>query len=227
MRRIIRTLGTLMIVGGLATLAWAVTVWRWEDPLTSAYTAYEQRQLTRGLDERFAAFDRSPRSDGVAVRAEDLAAEARRLRGQTSKGDAIGRLVIPRLDLDMVFVFGTDTESLKRGPGLDPRTKLPGQDRLVYVAGHRTTYSAPFSRIDALRKGDEVRAEMPYGTFTYEVTGHRIVEATDLSVLRSKPFEQIALQACHPRFFASHRWIAYGKLVKAETPNGEDVLAAG
>jgi sortase A len=126
----------------------------------------------------------------------------------------------------MVFVHGTDTSSLKRGPGLDPRTFYPGQGRLVYVAGHRTTYGAPFSRIDTLRKGDPIRVEMPYGTFTYRVTGSRIVEATDLSVLRSKQVEQIALQACHPRFFASHRWITYGRLVSVETPGGDEILAA-
>ena len=59
---------------------------------------------------------------------------------------------------------------------------------------------------------------MPYGTFTYTVTGSRVVAATDLSVLKSKHFEQIVLQACHPRFFASQRWLTYGRLTKFEPP---------
>ena len=132
---------------------------------------------------------------------------------------------MPRLAVKMVLVYGTDHESLKRGPGLDPRTFFPGQNRLVYVAGHRTTYAAPFSKIDSLRHGDVIRIEMPYGTFTYQVTGSRIVAATDLSVLKSKRYEQIVLQACHPRFFASHRWITYGRLTKVDPP-GNDASSA-
>lgn len=216
MRRVLRLVGALLIAGGLLTLAWAVVVWQWEDPLTSIYTAYEQHNLDSGLDERFARYARSaepPSLDPAAV-----AAAARSYRRETRVGQGFGRIDVPRLDLDMVLVYGTETEPLKRGPGLDPRTFFPGQGRLVYVAGHRTTYGAPFSRIDDLRKGDIVRVEMPYATFTYTVTGSRIVEATDLSVLRSKDFEQIALQACHPRFFASHRWITYGRLTKMEPP---------
>jgi sortase A len=216
MRRLLRALGTLMIVGGIATLAWAVAVWRWEDPVTSLYTAYEQRGLSSGLDERFDLYERTTRS--TSIDPDELAADARRYRRETKVGAGFGRIEVPRLDLRMVLVYGTESEPLKRGPGLDPRTFFPGQGRLVYVAGHRTTYGAPFSKIDELRDGDLIRVEVPYATFTYTVTGSRIVAADDLSVLRSKDFEQIALQACHPRFFASHRWITYGRLTKVEPP---------
>jgi sortase A len=217
MRRFLRAFGTLMIVAGLATLAWAIVVWRWEDPFTSVYNAYEQRQLSSGLDERFDLYERRPLT--VSVNRGDLAADARRYRQGTEIGDGFGRIDVPRLGLRAVIVYGTETEPLKRGPGLDPRTFFPGQGRLVYVAGHRTTYGAPFSKIDELRKGDVIQVEVPYATFTYTVTGSRIVEADNLSVLRSKNFEQIALQACHPRFFATHRWITYGRLTKVEQPS--------
>jgi sortase A len=210
-RRLVRWLGTLLVVGGVALGAWALAVWRWEDPFTSLYTSYEQRELSTVLHDRFVTF--GPPTD--------TAADARRYRRASKPGDAIGRLEIPRLDLNMVLVYGVGEETLKRGPGLHPLTFFPGQGRLVYVAGHRTTYGAPFSKIDALRAGDLVRVEVPYGTFTYTITGHRIVAATNLSVLRTKRFEQIALQACHPRFFASQRWIAYGRLTKTETPEGD------
>jgi len=221
MRRFVRRLGTLMIVAGLATLAWAGLVWRWEDPLTSLYTAYEQRELSSGLDDRFAAF--TPDAEPAAVGRAELATEARRYRSAVHEGEAIGRIDVPRLGLHMVFVYGTDHEALKRGPGLDPRTFFPGQGRLVYLAGHRTTYAAPFSKIDWLRRGDLIRLELPYATFTYTVTGSRVVAASDVSVLRSKRYEQVALQACHPRFFATHRWVTYGKLAKVETPDGHPV----
>jgi sortase A len=93
---------------------------------------------------------------------------------------------------------------------------MPGENRLVYIAGHRTTYLAPFSHIDRLKPGDRVTIEVPYATFIYTITHHRIVDATDLSVLRSPRHEVVALQACHPRFFASQRYIAYARLVRVE-----------
>ena len=116
---------------------------------------------------------------------------------------------MPRLGLDMVMVEGTDTDSLKKGPGRDARTFMPGEGRLVYVAGHRTTYAAPFADIDQLEKGDRVTLEMPYGTFVYIVDRHRIVDDNELSVLRSGRGEEVALQACHPRFFATQRYIVW------------------
>jgi sortase A len=224
MRRLARTVGTLMIIAGLGLLAWAFAVWRWEDPFTSVYTAYEQRGLSSGLDKRFASY--TPPAQPESLDPAELAAEARRYRRDSRTGQGIGRIEVPRLGLKMVLVYGTDHDSLKRGPGLDPRTSFPGQNRLVYVAGHRTTYAAPFSKIDALRRGDLIRVEMPYGRFTYTVTGNRVVDADDLSVLRSKRFEQIALQACHPRFFASHRWITYGRLTKFDPPGSDASSAA-
>ena len=224
MRRLARWLGTLMILSGVVTLAWAVLVWRWEDPFTSVYTAYEQRTLAQDLEGRFEAY--RGRSGALVTDSRAVAAEARRSRGVTDEGDAIGRIRVPRLGLTMVLVYGTATNTLKRGPGLDPRTFFPGEGRLVYIAGHRTTYSAPFSRIDRLRRGDEIRLEMPYGTFEYHVTRSRIVAATELSVLRSRGREEVALQACHPRFFASHRWLTYGRLVDV-TPAAGGAEATG
>ena len=107
------------------------------------------------------------------------------------------------------MVKGTDSGSLKKGPGLDGRTAMPGEGQLVYIAGHRTTYLAPFSHIDRLVKGDVIRLQTPYARFEYAVTGHRIVKADNLSVLRSPGHEVLALQACHPRFFATERYIVY------------------
>ncbi len=86
----------------------------------------------------------------------------------------------------------------------------------MYIAGHRTTYGAPFAKIDEMRPGDRFTLEMPYGTFTYAVTGHSIVDDQDLSVLESKGREQVALQACHPRFFATQRYIVWAKPVSAK-----------
>ena len=146
------------------------------------------------------------------------AARAFRLRAKS--GSAIGRIRVPRLHLNMIFVNGTDHDTLKKGPGRYLGSYMPGEGQLVYVAGHRTTYLAPFSHIDSLRPGDRVTLQMPYGTFEYAVTRHVIVPADDLAVLRSHGKEVLALQACHPRFFATHRYIAYARLVRFSLPSG-------
>ena len=77
--------------------------------------------------------------------------------------------------------------------------------------GHRTTFGAPFANIDRLRPGDAIVLELPYAVFTYRVTGKRIVDAHDLSVLRPGTRELVVLQACHPRFFATQRILVYAE----------------
>ena len=147
----------------------------------------------------------------------NLAAEAAAYRRTLHRGDPVGRLVIPRLGLNMVVVQGTDEGSLRKGPGHYIPSALPGQGRLVYVAGHRTTYLAPFAKINDLQTGDPIRFVLPYGTFTYRVTRHFIVPASDVGVLRDGGRDVLRLQACHPRFFATHRFIVDAKLVSVVT----------
>jgi sortase A len=231
MRRAARLLGTLLIVAGVATLGWAALVWQWQDPFTYGYTRWQQNTLASDYEERVAQFEAAApepaAGPSLAAEKRRLAADAKRYRKSLGRGDPVGRLRVPRLGLDMIVVNGTDHDSLTRGPGRYLGSFLPGEGKLVYIAGHRTTYSAPFSRIDSLRKGDRVTMELPYGTFEYRVTGHRIVAATQLDVLKPGTWERVALQACHPRFFASHRYIVYAKRVGPVTavPPGEAAAA--
>ena len=223
MRRFLRALGTLMIVAGLCSLGWAVLVWQWQDPLTAYYNHREQGKLSKRYEERLAEF-RLPASAtaNVAPSAAELRLLGRRYRQALEIGEPLGRLKVDRLGLDTVVVNGTDTESLKKGPGRDTHTFMPGQGKLVYVAGHRTTYGAPFSRIDRLRVGDPVVLDVPYASFHYRITGHVVVPASDVDRLRSRGKEELALQACEPRFFASHRYIAYARLVRVEPRAGAE-----
>lgn len=197
------------MLAGIGALGWTLLVWQWRDPFTSLYTELQQRRLA----ERYGQLHDSSR----LVAARDLAAVARDFRLRARTGDPIGRLRIPRLGLDMVVVDGTDPASLKKGPGRDERSYMPGEGKLVYVAGHRTTYLAPFADIDRLRRGDLIFLDVPYGRFTYAVTGRRVVVETDLSVLRSPNRETLRLQACHPRFFASHRYVVFARPVTTGT----------
>ena len=130
------------------------------------------------------------------------------------------------MGINMILVEGTDHASLTKGPGRDVRSFMPGQNRLVYIAGHRTTYLAPFAHIERLRRSDRVTIRVPYGTFVYAVVRHRIVPADDLSVLRSPTHEQLELQACHPRFFATHRYIVYAKLLRVLPRSGAPFAVA-
>jgi len=212
----LRILGTLMVVAGTLLLAWALLVWRWQDPFTALYTLWQQRNLADEYEEQVERFQ-VPKGDNTPRR---IAALARRYRLTLREGDAIGRLKIPRLDVNMIVVNGTGTNTLKKGPARHRRTFLPGEGKLVYIAGHRTTYSAPFSDIDDLRRGDRVRLELPYAAFEYRIRGHRIVQAHEVSVLRSRRREEVALQACWPRFFASHRYIAYARPVRVIPRSG-------
>ena len=221
MRRRLRLLGTVLIVAGSLTLVWAGVVWQWQDPFTALYTTWRQHQLTSQYEQRARAFQAPIAQTSTASERRSVERQARRYRLQSKRGEAIGRIRVARMGVNMILVNGTDHETLKKGPGRDLRTFMPGENRLVYIAGHRTTYLAPFSHIDRLRAGDRVTIELPYGTFVYSVTHHRIVQATDLSVLRSPRHELLELQACHPRFFATHRYIAYADLVRVE-PRGAE-----
>jgi sortase A len=220
-RRVRQILALLMIGAGLLGLSWAATVWLWQDPFTALYTRWEQRGLARQYDQLLRSRSWAPpklAASGSERRPSTarIAQYAAAYRRNTHPGEAIGRIVIGRLGLSMILVDGTDHDSLTKGPGRDLRTYMPGQHRLVYIAGHRTTYLAPFSHIDSIRVGDYIRIEVPYGTFVYRATGHEIVPATDLAMLRSPNHELLRLQACYPRFFATQRYIVDARLVAVE-----------
>ena len=215
MRAALRIFGTVLVVGGVATLLWVVVVWQWQDPFTALYTRWQQHRLASSYDERFTKFHPlRPPANTLAAEQRTIAIEAARYRRDSKRGEAIGRIKVPRLGLNMILVNGTDHDSLIKGPGRDLRTYMPGQGQLIYIAGHRTTYLAPFSHIDSLRRGDRVTLELPYATFVYRVVRHRIVPSNDLSVLESHGREVVILQACHPRFFATHRYLAYATPVR-------------
>ena len=237
MRRAARITGTLMIVAGVGSIAWALLVWQWQDPFTAIYTKYEQHKLASSFAHRFAdyrppaeatrpATARSGTPTSLAAEQARIKAAATAYRRALREGEPVGRMIVPRMGLKAIVVNGTSHDDLTKGPGRELHTYMPGEHELVYVAGHRTTYLAPFAHIDSLRPGDRVTFELPYASFDYEITGHRVVTADDLAALRSHHQEILALQACHPRFFATHRWIAYAKLVRVTPRDGQSYSVA-
>jgi sortase A len=229
MRQFVRISGALLIGAGVLGLAWALVVWQWQDPITALYTTYQQHRLAASYNETFDAYKAPllpPVHKTVDLSAEQhaIALEAARYRNSLKVGGAVGRIKVPRLGLSMVVVTGTNESSLEKGPGWYTGTKLPGEGQLIYIAGHRTTYLAPFANIDQLKFDDPITLEMPYGTFLYRVTSHVIVPSNDIARLKSKGYEQIALQACHPRFFATHRYIVYARPVQVIPRRGTPFL---
>jgi sortase A len=220
-RRVLRIAGTALAVAGALVLVWVVVVWQWQDPFTAIYTHWKQHQLARSYERRFAGYHapRYDREEAISARVRTIEREARRYRLDSHRGQAIGRIRAPRLHLNMILVNGTDHDSLKKGPGRDLRTYMPGEGQLIYIAGHRTTYLAPFAHIDSMRRGDLVTLEVPYATFVYRVFRKKVVPSDDLAVLHSRGREVVALQACHPRFFATNRYIVWGRLMRIE-PRG-------
>jgi sortase A len=225
-----RRLGTFLIVAGLLLLAYASAVLFWRDPITDVYSRYQQHRLSGQLEREFEAWH--PAEDpgpSLAARKDALAREARRFQRRVRLGQPLGRIAIPRLGVKMAFVHGTRwANDLSRGPGHYERTSFPGLGKTVGIAGHRTTFGAPFRHIDRLDPGDTVILQLPYGTFRYRVFAHEIVDSDDWSVIRNRGFDTVMLSACHPIYSSSHRWIVYGRLVGVRPLGGEPfVLAAG
>lgn len=226
-----RGIAKILIVGGLLVLAYAAAVLFWRDPATDLYNRYQQDRLESALEQEFASWDATrPTGEEEASRSAaartaaraDAARDARRFLGTLEQGQAFGRLEIPRIDVDAVVVHGTRWGAdLSRGPGHYERTTVPGLGKTVGIAGHRTTFGAPFRDIDDLRAGDSITLDLPYATFRYRVFEHEIVASDDWSVIRTRGFDTIMLSACHPLYSADQRWIVYGRLVEVRPRGGE------
>jgi sortase A len=135
---------------------------------------------------------------------------------RTKNGDAMGKIVFPTLDRDYVFVEGTGLDVLRKGPGHYPKTSFPGQGGTVGIAGHRTTYGAPFRTIDKLKVGQHIEIQMPYGTLEYKVEKKQIVNPDATWIVdRVKGAERLVLSACHPLYSASQRVVVFARLVNA------------
>ena len=142
-----------------------------------------------------------------------------------AEGDAVGQIQIPRIDLDAIIVEGVGDDDLKSGPGHYPSTPLPGQKGNAAIAGHRTTYGAPFGSIDELQPNDDITVTTLQGKFTYKVmkqadgSGHVIVNPDQVEVLNPQADKNtLTLTACHPKYSASERIIVFAELTGEPKP---------
>jgi sortase A len=219
-RRALRALSTALIVAGALALADGAATLVWQEPVTALYARVQQERL----GDELAALERAEPAPGerhVLARLPDprrrLGFAARALARRVGPGDPVGRLRVPAIGLSTVVVQGTGAGELRAGPGHYPDTQLPGQRGTVAIAGHRTTYGAPFRHVDELGRGDRISLDMPYGRFAYRVERIRIVAPTDVDVVGRVAYDRLVLTACHPLYSASERIVVFARLEGAET----------
>jgi sortase A len=194
MRAVLRFVASVMMVSGALLIADAGITLLWQEPVSAFVAEREQAALKDAL------FDPPERV----------------LRREPLKGDAIARIEIPAIGVSEYVVEGTDTGDLRKGPGHYPETPLPGEPGTAAIAGHRTTYGAPFRDIDDLKPGQVIRVDMPDGTFVYRVEDVRIVDDSDLSVLEPVGHRRLMLSACHPLYSAAERVIVFARQARRE-----------
>ena len=142
---------------------------------------HEQRALQREWQEQ-----QKP-SAGVAI-GESL-----------SKDDGLTRVSIPKINLDVIVVEGTNHRALRIGPGHLKNTPIPGELGNSVISAHRDTF---FRHIYELNRGDEIEVRRNGRTYTFEVTGKKIVMPNDLSVVKNSSDARLTLIAGEPRLYA-------------------------
>ncbi|WCB97024.1 hypothetical protein DSM104299_05795 [Baekduia alba] len=205
----------MLIAAGVLVLADAAATVLWMEPVTALQTKLRQNGLRgdlRSLERQGPTRLEARALAGVTDSDRRIAILARSLQQHTAPGDAIARLKIPRLGADFVVVKGADPADLRKGPGTFDDTPLPGVGGTTAIAGHRTTYLAPFRHLDDLHPNDRITVELPYATFTYRVQRTRIVSPDAIKVLRDVGYDRLVLSACHPLFSAAQRIVVVSRL---------------
>ena len=226
--RVLGWLGRSMVVAGLFILGFvAFQLWG-----TGLQTNRSQDQLAAEISSDLTAPAGGTTDDTTTdpeLLAKDLVAAAAVPAVATpapSEGQPVGIIQIPKIDLARVVVQGVSKADLKKGPGHYGGTALPGQPGNAAIAGHRTTYGAPFNRIDELVPGDEIITTTPQGAFTYKVRaapdgsgrGWFTVKPSGVLVLAPTQANQLTLTACHPKYSARQRIVVVADLVTPVAP---------
>jgi len=205
-RWFLRGLGQTLITAGVVVLLFCV----YELEVTNVYAAQQQHALDRTLTHEWAA---TPAPTPVATKRPQLA---------PLDGHALARIYFPTLGKGQVHVVveGVSHEDLKKGPGHYPGTDLPGAIGNMVISGHRTTYGAPFNRLDELKVGDPIVIETQTFWYTYRVTGTTIVKPNAIGETfhvpyrpNAKPTQRLlTLTTCNPKYSARTRLIVHALL---------------
>jgi sortase A len=213
--RVLGAIGRTCIAGGILILLFvAYQLWG-----TGIREAQAQRKLENEFEQRLG-------DAGVTAPDESAQGPAPTPTPSTTgpppppaaEGDAVAHLSIPDIGVDKIVIQGVTLADLKRGPGHYPETPMPGQPGNAAIAGHRTTYGAPFNRINELDPGDEILVTTVQGAFRYEVSDQLIVSPSEVGVLDDFGDNRLTLTACHPKYSARQRIIVVAALVGEPAP---------
>ena len=202
-RRVVRGTGkTLISVGVLILLFVVYQLWG---------TGLSQSRAQKKLRSEFTRQLAAPATPGPATQA-DTTSPPPTEPVQLVEGQAAGVIAIPKIGLDQALIEGVGVDELKEAVGHYPDTKMPGQKGNAALAGHRTTYGAPFNRLDDLVAGDPITVTTRAGTFRYEVMEKKVVTPDEVSVLDNTPDNRLTLTTCHPKYSAEQRLIVVALL---------------
>jgi sortase A len=228
--RAVRVLAVVLIAAGSLALVDAVVTLVWQEPFSWLYARIQQDQLAGALRHLEAQRPTAAEERTLETISEErarIAFLAGEQQLQSHSGNPVGRILIPRLGASFVVVDGTNTSDLERGPGVYAETSFPGSNGTTAIAGHRTTFLAPFRHIDELRKGDQIELKMPYALLTYSVLGSRVVAPTDVgAAVANVGYSRLVLSACTPLFSAAKRILVFARLAR-ETPRGAALTLPG
>ncbi len=221
--RIVGYIGRALLATGVLILAFvAYQLWG-----TGLHEAQAQNELSDQFEAMLAGESPTTTSSDPSGPTSTLPVEVAPTKDlAVAVGDPIGRLDIPKLHVDKIVVQGVPLVELDRAPGHYPQTPFPGQAGNSAIAGHRTTYGAPFYNIDKLRPGDEIHVKTLQGSFTYKMIWSKIVKPDAMWVLDTDPDHPntLTLTACHPRLDLTERYIVRAVLVGKPAPRlpGQD-----
>jgi LPXTG-site transpeptidase (sortase) family protein len=147
-------------------------------------------------------------------------------QAQISQVEMLTRVVIPKINMDAIVVEGSSRRALSDGPGHMKETAMPGEIGNAVITAHRDTF---FRHIYELIKGDQIQVRRNGRTFTYEVTGKKIVMPEDLSVIKPTTDAQLTLITCYPTYYigpAPKRLVVFSKLTQSDGQTGNEAAQA-
>lgn len=214
---VLGAIGRLLLGFGILLLLFAAyMLWG-----TGLIEASHQAALRQEFDRALAAHPANLHTGATSTTSSTLPSG---LSQQLAAGAAPGEgrpvaiLQIPKLGFQKVVVEGTAEDDLALGPGHYRSTPLPGQPGNAAIAGHRTTYGAPFYNLDQLTAGDHIDVTTLQGRFTYVVRRTEIVAPSDVAVLDPTTTPELTLTTCNPRFSASQRLVVHASLLSTPAP---------
>ena len=209
--RIIGGIGRALIAAGVLILLFVgYQLWG-----TGLQEARAQRHLKADFEEALQTTTTTSTTTTVAGDAppDTTPTTAPEAPPPTPEGEAVAIIKIPKIGVEKAVVQGVRVADLKKGPGHYPTTPMPGQPGNAAIAGHRTTYGAPFYDLNELEVGDPILVTTHQGRFRYEVTEKVVVRPSNTEVLKATDDARLTLTTCNPRYSARERLIVISRLV--------------